>query len=139
MDLRYTKIVDREKKQAEMQLYGVIGEKVDGDYFAQELRWLGREFDEINIRINSMGGDLVQGLSIVGEMKASKAYIITTIEGVAASMAAVIALSADERRMNDYARMMLHLAYFVDEKGNKIEKLSTLLLTKVEIYATIST
>jgi len=126
MEHRYSKIVNREKRTAEMLLYGIIGEKIDGDYFAQELNWLGREFDEINIRINSMGGDMEQGLSIVSEMRASRAFIITTVEGVAASMAGVIAMVGDERRMNDYARIMLHLAYYVDNKGNKIdgEKLS---------------
>jgi ATP-dependent protease ClpP protease subunit len=121
MEHKYSKIVNREKRTAEIMLYGIIGEKIDGDYFAQELNWLGREFDEINIRINSMGGDVEQGLSIVSEMRASRAYIVTTVEGVAASMAAVIALAGDERRMNDYGRMMLHLAYFVDNEGNKIE------------------
>ena len=107
MDLRYTKIVGREKRKAEMLLYGIIGEKIDGDYFAQELNWLGREYDEITIRINSFGGDFNQGLSIVSEIRASKAFIITVVEGVAASMAGVIALAGDERRMNDYARIML--------------------------------
>lgn len=107
-----------------MLLYGIIGEKIDGDYFAQELNWLGREYDEITIRINSFGGDFNQGLSIVSEIRASKAFIITVVEGVAASMAGVIALAGDERRMNDYARIMLHLAYFVDDKGNKVTSLS---------------
>lgn len=107
-----------------MLLYGAIGEKIDGDYFAQELNWLGREYDEIVIRINSMGGDMHQGLSIVSEMRASNAFIVTVVEGVAASMAGVIALAGDERRMNDYARIMLHLAYYVDNDGNKITKLS---------------
>lgn len=107
-----------------MLLYGAIGEKIDGDYFAQELNWLGRENDEIIIRINSLGGDLNQGLSIVSEIRASKAYIVTVVEGVAASMAGVIALAGDERRMNDYGRIMLHLAYYVDDEGNKVTNLS---------------
>lgn len=128
MDLRYTKIVNREKKQAEILLYGIIGKKsedgeINGDYFAHELNWLGREFDEITIRINSWGGDLDMGLSIVSEIRASKAFIITKVDGVAGSMSGIIAVSGDRSEMNDYARLMVHLAYYVDKDGNKINDL----------------
>ncbi len=129
MDHRYSKIVNREKKQVEMLLYGIIGDdfeegEVNGNYFAQELRWLGTEYDEITIRINSWGGDLDMGLSIISEIRASRAYIITKVDGVAASMSGVIAVSGDRSKINDYARLMLHLAYYIDQDGNKIDELS---------------
>ena len=129
MELRYSKIVNREKKQAEILLYGILGTdwengEVNGDHFARELNWLGREFDEITIRINSWGGDLDMGLSIVSEIRASKAFIITKVDGVAASMSGVIAVAGDRSEMNDYARIMLHLAYYIDSEGNKIADLN---------------
>lgn len=121
---KYSRIVNREKKTAEILLYGVIGEKIDGDYFAQELNWLGRYYDEITIKINSDGGDVTQGLSIIEEIRSSSAHIITKNVGVAASMAGVIFVCGDERIANDYSRLMLHLAYYADAKGNKVTNIS---------------
>ncbi|PTN08048.1 ATP-dependent protease ClpP protease subunit [Mangrovibacterium marinum] len=129
MEQRYSKIVNREKKQVEILLYGILGDnwedgEIDGNYFARELNWLGREYDEITIRINSWGGNLDMGLSIVSEIRASKAFIITKVDGVAASMSGIIAVAGDRSEMNDYARLMLHLAYYIDGDGNKISDLN---------------
>lgn len=42
-----------------MRLYGAIGPRVDGDYFAHELASLDRgDFDMIHIRMNSPGGNV---------------------------------------------------------------------------------
>ena len=47
-----------------MRLYGAIGPRVDGDYFAQELASLDRgDFDMIHIRMNSPGGNVFQGIA----------------------------------------------------------------------------
>jgi ATP-dependent protease ClpP protease subunit len=124
MEHKYSKIVNREKKQVEMMLFGEIGEKVDGHYFAKELNWLGRNYDEITVKINSEGGDMVQGLSVVSEIRSNPAHIITKVVGVAASMAGVIAVSGDKVVMNDYAQIMLHSPFFVDADGNKVSKLT---------------
>ena len=60
-----------------MRLYGAIGPRVDGDYFAQELASLDRgDFDMIHIRMNSPGGNVFQGMSIVSAILPS-AYIST--------------------------------------------------------------
>lgn len=124
MDLNFSKIVNRERKQAEMLLYGEIGNGVDGHAFAQELNWLAREYDEIKIRINSEGGSVVEGLSIVSEMMASPAFIHAQVDGVAASMAAVLLPAADKVSINDYAKIMIHSPYYQDEKGAVVSKLS---------------
>jgi len=124
MELKTKHIVNRDKKEISFLLYGFIGEKIDGDYLARELDWAGDNYDVIRLRINSLGGDKSQGLSIVSAMFASKAHIITVIEGVAASMAAVVGVSGDEVIMNDYAQLMVHDPYFVDSEGNKIETLN---------------
>jgi ATP-dependent protease ClpP protease subunit len=124
MQLKYSKIVDREKKKVEMLLYGVLGEEINGHYFAQELNWLAKNYDEITIRINSDGGSVSHGLSVVSEMLQSQAYIIAKVDGVAASMAAVILAGADKVLMNDYAKVMIHSPYYVDDNGEAISKLS---------------
>lgn len=97
-----------------MRLFGVIGEKVDGDYFAQELASLDNQCDIIHLRINSPGGDVTQGLSIVSVMLAMNTPINVHVDGIAASMAAVIAVCGDKVYMNDFARLMIHDPYFAD-------------------------
>lgn len=123
-DCRYLKIVSRDKRSVEMLLYGVIGEDVNGHLFAQELNYLGREYDEIKIRINSEGGSVVQGLSIASEMMNSNAFIIAHVDGVAASMAAALLPAADRVTMNDYAKVMVHSPYYIDEDGQAVKNLS---------------
>ncbi|WP_346856578.1 ATP-dependent Clp protease proteolytic subunit [uncultured Draconibacterium sp.] len=124
MDLKFSKIVNREKRTAEMLLYGVFGTEINGHYFAQELNWLSRDFDEITIRINSDGGSVSHGLSIVSAMMNSQAVIVAHVDGIAASMAAVVLAAADRVTINDYAKVMIHSPYYAAESGQKVKQLS---------------
>ena len=72
-----------------MRLYGAIGPRVDGDYFAQELASLDRgDFDMIHIRMNSPGGNVFQGMSIVSAILSMNTPVCVHIDGIAPSMAA---------------------------------------------------
>ena len=124
MELNFTKIVCLDKRKCEMMLYGELGEGINGHDFARELNWLGQNYDEIKIRINSNGGSISQGLSVVAEMISSPATIIAQVDGIAASMAAVILAAADKVIINDYAKVMIHSPYYVDENGDKVKTLS---------------
>lgn len=127
MELKFSKIVNRELKKCEMYLYGTLGSaqgEINGHRFAEELSWLGRNYDEITIRVNCDGGEVLHGLSIVSEMMSSKAYIIVSVDGIAASMGAVLLAAADKVLMNDYAKVMIHSPYYVDENGDVIKNLS---------------
>lgn len=106
-----------------MRLYGEIGTKVDGDYFAQEIGYLAENSDVVNIRINSPGGSILQGLSIVSAILTAKAQVVTYIDGVAASMAGIVAVAGHRVIMNDFAKLMIHDPYFIDDNGEKVEKL----------------
>lgn len=129
MDLIFSKIVNRERRAVEMLFYGDLSDRsepdqINGHQFARELNYLAREYDEIKIRVNSNGGDVDHGLSIVSEMMASPAFIIVQVDGIAASMAAVLLSAADKVTMNDYAKVMIHSPYYVDENGELIKNLS---------------
>jgi ATP-dependent protease ClpP protease subunit len=129
MELSFSKIVNRERRIVEMMLYGELGDdsskgEINGHYFARELNWLAREYDEIKIRINSNGGLVTHGLSIVSEMMASGAFIHVHVDGIAASMAAVLLPAADKVTMNDYAKIMIHSPYYSDENGEAVKNLS---------------
>jgi ATP-dependent Clp endopeptidase proteolytic subunit ClpP len=129
MELKFSKIVSRANKTVEMLLYGELGDdvqkgEINGHYFARELQWLAREYDVIKIRVNSNGGDVGYGLSIVSEMMASQAFIVVQVDGVAASMAATLLPAGDKVLMNDYAKLMIHSPYYEDQNGDKVKNLS---------------
>ena len=62
----------------------------------------------INIYINSPGGAVDQGFAIYNEIKRSNARITVYIDGIAASIASVIAMAADEIVINENALLMIH-------------------------------
>lgn len=91
-------------------LYGDIGDCYDvrsGD-IARELADAEAKCERINVRINSNGGDVFSGIAIFNLLRNSKADIHIYIDGVAASMASVIALCGKPVEMSKYARLMLH-------------------------------
>lgn len=108
MELKHVISQDEVKKTVTLLLYGELGSKIDGDYFAQEITYLSQQYDEIVIRINSGGGNVLQGLSVFNAMLNSPAFIVVNIDGIAASMAGVIAMAGNIIRMNDFARLMVH-------------------------------
>lgn len=102
------------KKAAEIMLYGEVGkgwfDGVSADTFAKELRALG-EVDEIDLRINSIGGDVFDGMTIYRRLVDHPARIVTHIDGTAASIASVIAMAGDEILIGEGASMMIHEAW----------------------------
>lgn len=100
-----------------MRLYGEIGDKVDGDRFAQELGLIAKDSELIKLRINSPGGDVIQGMSIVSAMLSIDTPIHVYVDGIAASMGAVVAVCGDKIIMADYAKIMIHDPYFPGAKA----------------------
>jgi ATP-dependent Clp protease protease subunit len=100
-------------KKAEIAIYQEIGGYWDGvsaKQFAEDLKGLG-DIDEINLRMNSPGGEVFEGITIYNVLKNHKARVIVDIDGLAASIASVIAMAGDEIRMADNALMMIHDAW----------------------------
>lgn len=100
----------KEKDAVAILLYGQIGrdEKVDSAAIVAELMALTETYRNIDIRINSMGGEVYAGMAIFNALRASDANINIYVDGVAASMAAVIALCGRPLHMSRYSRLMLH-------------------------------
>lgn len=100
-------------KPAELLLYGPIatytwwGDEVTPRQFKADLDALG-DIDEINVYINSEGGDVFAGQAIHSMLKRHKAKINVYVDGLAASIASVIAMAGDSVRMPKNAMMMLH-------------------------------
>lgn len=114
--LNFSVIAPAEGKEAEVLIYGIIGEDWWGEpdeqntaeNIALTLADLGERYDVVNIRLNSPGGDVVHGLAIINAMKRCKAKVVTWNDGLAASMASGIWLAGEERHMAENAMLMIH-------------------------------
>lgn len=65
----------------------------------------------INVRINSPGGDVFDGLAIYNSLKAHPATINTFVDGWAASAASFIMLAGDTVTMAENSMAMIHKAW----------------------------
>ena len=101
-------------------LYGDIGYEVESGQIASELAGCAKSSGRIDVRINSNGGDVFSGIAIYNTLKHSDADIHLYVDGVAASMASVIALCGKPVEMSKYARLMLH-SVSGGCYGNKVE------------------
>lgn len=101
------------ENSAELLLYGEIaneswwGDEVTPKDFANDLYALG-DIEELHVRINSGGGDVFAGQAIYSLLKSHKAKVIVHIDGLAASIATVIAMAGDEIIMPKNSLMMIH-------------------------------
>lgn len=126
---------------AEIFLYGFIDSfDVSAGDFVKELRSLEATHPNINVRINSGGGNVFEGLAIYNAMKQSPANIETYVDGIAASMASIIALGGKKCHMSKSARMMTHQPSVGsygsrDEHEKNIKLLEGIEKTMAAIYA----
>ena len=67
-----------------------------------------KDVQQLNIYINSGGGSVFAGLAIYNMLKRHKAYKTVYIDGLAASIASVIALAGDKIIIPSNAFMMIH-------------------------------
>lgn len=77
------------------------------------LRAMDGEDKTIVIRINSYGGDVFEGLAIANTIADLKAHTIVEIIGMAASIASIISIAADEVRIRKSAQFMIHRPWAV--------------------------
>ena len=89
-------------------LYGEIGGDVRSGDVMRELIEAEHTYGRIDVRINSVGGEVYAGIAIFNALRQSKADIHIYIDGIAASMASAIALCGKPVEMSRYARLMIH-------------------------------
>ena len=98
----------------EIHLYDEIGGYgVGAKQFIADLK--RNSGNRIHLRINSVGGSVTEGLAIANAIKRHKGGVTAHIDGLAASMATVIAVSADETAMSDNAIFMIHEPWSVGQ------------------------
>ena len=96
------------KATADISIHDEIGMwGVSASQFMADVKALG-PVDEINLSIHSPGGDVLDGWAIYNALRSNKARVNVQIEGLAASMASVIAMAADKITMHENSFMMIH-------------------------------
>lgn len=110
MQKKFFNTIPSENGEVAILLYGDVGDgqRVDSARVVSELISLAASYRKIDVRINSCGGDVFSGIAIYNALRSSKADITIYVDGVAASIAGVIALCGKPLYMSPYAKLMLH-------------------------------
>ena len=113
---KYWEFKNKTSTEADLYLYIEIASWGAGysahsaQSFKQELDDLG-EIETLNIYINSPGGDVFEGNTIMNMLKRKKCTKNVYIDGLAASIASVIAMAGDKIIMPSNSMMMIHNAW----------------------------
>ena len=99
-------------ESAEVRIYDSIGsgffeDGVTAKAFADALSGMSK-VKTINVRINSPGGAVFEGLAIYNTLKNHPAKKIVHVDGMAASIASVVAMAGDEIRIAKNGFVMVH-------------------------------
>jgi ATP-dependent protease ClpP protease subunit len=126
-------------RRAEVRIYDDIGWMgTSAKTFAQELDAL--QVDEIDLRLNSPGGDAWDGIAIYNALRRHKARINVTVDGIAASAASIIAMAGDSVSMSRGSQLMIHDAWGLvignaDDLADAMTSLDKLSAGMADIYA----
>lgn len=93
---------------AEILIYDEIGVfGVTAKQFTDDLKAAGKA-KTITLRLNSPGGSVFDGIAIYNALKRHPARKVVHVDGLAASIASVIAMAGDEVAMPENAMLMIH-------------------------------
>lgn len=130
-NFQIVKSIDAESQSVTANIY--IHDEIGGygrrsRDFVQELRDV--EADVINLRLDSVGGDVTDGTVIYNALLAHPARVDVYIDGIAASIASVIALAGDNVYIPENGAVMVHLpmiSFMEYANINDLEEASELL------------
>lgn len=124
---------------AEVLIYDEIGAwGVSAKQFARDVKDLGN-VSQIDLRINSPGGSVFDGNAIYNQLKQHPARVVVHVDGLAASMASVIAMAGDHIVMPENALMMIHNPWTVsignaEDLRKDADLLDTIKTTLLKAY-----
>jgi ATP-dependent protease ClpP protease subunit len=142
---RFFNIAPSTTNEVDIFIYGPIGygdwfeDSRDGLEFVKEFKALEEKYDTINIRINSAGGVIDEGLPIFNVIRNSEKKTVAWIDGIAYSMAAIIALAADEVHAMKNSLLLIHNASGIEwgnakdmrDMANFLDKYDSSLITAI--------
>lgn len=106
-------VINEFKNKAEIIINGYIGAWDDNNAkdFLKEFNRLAKSYKNIDIRIlNSGGGSVFEGNAMISTIRQSEAIVDIYVDGMAASMAANIAISGSSLKMAKIAKILFHKA-----------------------------
>jgi len=110
MQKEWYKIKNKSSEVSDVYLFNDIGTfGITAQSFIDEIKQY--EDRELNIHINSLGGEVFEGMAIYSIIQRRTSKTTVYIEGIAASIASVIALAADEVIMSENSLLMIHNAW----------------------------
>lgn len=122
-------VAAKDNEEAQILLFDYIGWPYNDP---RDLIHALSEMGDVTIRINSPGGDVFDGASIFNALTSHKGKVTTRIEGLAASIASVIAMAGAKVQAYDNTMLMIHNAWTC-MCGNQYEMRDTAdLLEKVD-------
>ena len=139
-----------EEDIANIYIYGdiVSWEWLESDVssytLAKEIEVLSKTVEQINVFINSYGGEVKEGLAIYNALKRHKAKVTTYCDGFACSAASVVFMAGDERVMSNASLLMIHNAWlYTAGDSNQLRKdadnLETITQASINAYMTCIT
>lgn len=106
---KWFEIKNETEQSADVYIYDVIGDPWVGLDSATVVKQLaGIKSAKINLRINSPGGMVFDGMAIYNALARHSAEVTTYIDGIAASIASVVALAGKRVLIAENAMMMIH-------------------------------
>ncbi|NED75272.1 hypothetical protein G3I51_23700 [Streptomyces sp. SID9944] len=94
--------------EAEVMIYDEIGGwwGCTADTFIAELRQVTAP--NLRVRVNSPGGSVFEGIAIANALRSHPAAVTIQVDGIAASIASVIAMAGDRVEMCPQTMLMIH-------------------------------
>lgn len=143
MKNKYFSLV-KENQTATINIYGDItswawfDDEISASILSKQLEAL-TDVEQIDVFINSYGGEVAEGLAIYNALRRHKAKIRTVCDGFACSIASVIFMAGDERVMNEASLLMIHNAWTyasgnAAELRKQAEDLEKITQASVEAY-----
>ncbi len=129
----------------EITIYDLIGRRTwdDSGVTAKEISKIlaaNKDATRIVVYINSAGGDVFEGVTIYNQLVRHKARVEVNVDGMALSIASLIAMAGDEIHIAENAMMMIHDPWnfamgTADDLREAAERLDKVKDTLVKTYA----
>ncbi|MEG0773923.1 head maturation protease, ClpP-related [Clostridium sp.] len=130
---KFVSIKNQTENSADLYFYGDIvsswwGAWDDADQYPESIRDFLNEVEgtkNLNIYINSGGGNVFAGMAIYNMLKRHKAHKTVHIDGLAGSIASVIAMAGDKIVIPSNAFLMIHKPWsWTEGNSNDFRKLA---------------
>lgn len=137
--------LEKNEQTATLNIYGDITSwaweelgEVSAVNLSKQLEAMG-DVNQIDVFINSYGGEVAEGLAIYNALRRHKAKVRTVCDGFACSIASVIFMAGDERVMNESSLLMIHNAWTyaagnADELRKQADDLEKITQASIEAY-----